>query len=72
MKTDNINKQILELLSQGLSAKQIAPFVLRTRHTVEQRILAMRKDTGAKNVTHLTSMYCKKELEDFVLQDVES
>lgn len=54
---DVINDKIIEYLSLGLTAKEIAAIVgLKTRG-MEKRIATLRKRYDARSVTHLVCAY---------------
>jgi DNA-binding NarL/FixJ family response regulator len=53
MNLDQTNLEILKLLSEGLTAKEIAPKVFLSYETVVKRIENMKEQTGCKNRTEL-------------------
>lgn len=59
MTIDQTNQQILEHLSNGLTAKEIAVKVFLSCRTVELRIQKMRKKTASKNSVQLIDWFNK-------------
>jgi DNA-binding NarL/FixJ family response regulator len=57
MNLDQTNLEILKLLSEGLTAKEIAPRIFLSYETVVKRIENMKEQTGCKNRTHLVYYY---------------
>jgi len=57
MKLDQTNTQILILLSEGLTSKEIAAKMFISRFTVRARIDKMKADSKSKNTTHLVCQF---------------
>lgn len=62
MKTDNTDTEILKLLAEGLTAKEIAEKLSISKRTVEARILRMKERSSTKTSTHLVSFAYLKGL----------
>ena len=66
----DIEKEIISYLVQGLSAKEIAPLVHMSFHTVKRYISLIIKKTNAKNRVHAVAIlvrakYAKKKKKFF-------
>jgi len=57
MKFDDTNIQILELLTTGLTVKEIGLKVCKSHRTVEARITKMKKQTNSKSYGHLIAWF---------------
>jgi DNA-binding NarL/FixJ family response regulator len=52
-------KEVIKLLSMGLTQKEIADDLFISNRTVETHIKNLMKKMGAKNTTHLVTIYTK-------------
>ena len=57
MKLDEKDREIIKLLSEGLTTKEIGLKVFLSKKTVEFRIAKMREQIGAINTTNLIFLY---------------
>lgn len=57
--TNDMNKEILIHLSNGLTIKEIADKVFMTKRSIERRIRKMKGDVGVKNNVELIA-HCMK------------
>lgn len=53
---DVFDDLIIQLLTEGLSAKEIAAQADTSQRTIEHRIERMKERHGARNITHLVAM----------------
>ena len=57
MNLDKINIQILELLSTGLTRKEIAGKVFLSHHSIKKRLTKLMSVTGSKNNAELACWF---------------
>ena len=60
---DIADEAIIQLLSEGETAKEIAMALDMSPRTVEHRLEKMKQKFGAKNIVHLVSMFLGKHVE---------
>lgn len=60
---DIADEAIIQLLSEGETAKEIALALDMSPRTVEHRLEKMKQKFGAKNIVHLVSMFLGKHVE---------
>lgn len=60
--TNDMNKEILIHLSNGLTVKEIACKVFMTKRSVERRTRKMKNEAGVKNNVELIKYAIEKQL----------
>ena len=56
---DDIDHQIISMIQQGKTAKEIGILVFKSSRTIEQRIYKLREFYKAKNIKHLITIVNK-------------
>lgn len=59
MRLDETDKEILQHLASGKTAKEIAPLVCKSSDTVKHRVKKMLRSLNCKNATHLIATLTK-------------
>lgn len=57
---NEIEKEIIPFLAQGLSAKEIAPLIHMSYHTVKRYISIIIKKTNARNRVNAVAILARK------------
>lgn len=62
MSLGDTDKEILQLLSEGKTAKEIAPLVCKDKRTVEYRVKKIMRALNSKNAVQAVALAIKNNL----------
>lgn len=64
VRLSHLDREIVTLLAQGYTSKEIAAHVIRAPHTIENRLQELRSKLGARNSAHLVHLAHRLSLLD--------
>lgn len=56
------DKQIIKLISEGKTSKEIGDELFLTENTVQQYVVLIRKELSAKNIAHLVGIALRNKI----------